>query len=116
MPFIARSSESEVRIVTLSRGKANAMNLAMLEELLSAVHQAEDDITVRAMVLASACPGFFSAGFDVEEVFAYDRDSMYHFFGRFMELFQRVLRMPKPVVGALAGHALCRRSVPRPRL
>jgi 3,2-trans-enoyl-CoA isomerase len=105
MQFVNVSNDSEVRILELSRGRANAFNLAMVEELIESVRQGEDDDTVRALVFSSATPGFFSAGFDVLEVFAYDRDAMYHFFGRFMELFQRVLRMPKPVVGALTGHA-----------
>lgn len=105
MQFVNVSSDSEVRILELSRGKANALNLAMVEELIEAVGQGEEDPSVRAFVFSSARPGFFSAGFDVEEVFAYERDTMRHFFGRFMELFRRVLQMPKPVVGALSGHA-----------
>jgi len=105
MQFVKTSSDSEVRIVTLARGKANAFNLAMIEELMESACDAAEDNAVRALVFASAQPGFFSAGFDIEEVFAYDRDAMHHFFSRFMEFFQGVLRMPKPVVGALAGHA-----------
>ncbi|HYG99820.1 MAG TPA: enoyl-CoA hydratase/isomerase family protein [Terriglobales bacterium] len=105
MEFVKTLQDSEVRILTLSRGKANALNLVMVEELIEAVRASEEDGDVRAVVFASAHPGFFSAGFDIEEVFAYGRDDMRHFFGRFMELFQRILRMPKPVVGALAGHA-----------
>jgi enoyl-CoA hydratase/carnithine racemase len=105
MQFIHASDDSDVRILELSRGKANALNLAMLEELIGSVGEGENDDRVRALVFCSAQPGFFSAGFDVEEVFAYDRAAMHHFFGRFMGLFQRVLRMQKPVVGALSGHA-----------
>lgn len=104
MEFVKITDDSEVRVLTLSRGKANAFNLAMIEELISAVRSAEEESSVRALVFASATPGFFSAGFDVAEVFAYDRNAMHHFFGRFMELFGRVLHMPKPVLGALAGH------------
>jgi 3,2-trans-enoyl-CoA isomerase len=105
MDFINVSNNGEVRILEMARGKANAMNLPMLEELADAVRQAEIDEQIRAVVFSSAASGFFSAGFDVQEVFAYDRDAMHHFFGRFMKLFDRVLRVPKPVVGALTGHA-----------
>lgn len=105
MQFVKTSDESDVQILTLARGKANALNAVMIEELVDSVRRCEDDDGVRALVLASAAPGFFSAGFDIEEVFAYGREEMYGFFGRFMELFERVLRMPKPVVGAIAGHA-----------
>lgn len=105
MQFVSISDDSDVRILTLARGRANAFNAVMLEELIECVRNCEDEDAVRAIVFASTAPGFFSAGFDIEEVFAYDRGAMHRFFGRFMELFQRVLRMPKPVVGALAGHA-----------
>lgn len=105
MQFVNVSNDSEVRTLELSRGKANAMNLALIEELIASVDKCEKDDNVRTIVFSSAAPGFFSAGFDVQEVFAYERDAMHHFFGRFMELFRRVLLMPKPVVGALTGHA-----------
>lgn len=105
MQFVQVSDESEVRILTLTRGKANAFNLAMVDELLDVVDAALSVDGARAIVFASAKPRFFSSGFDVEEVFAYDLPAMRHFFGRFLELFEAVLRMPKPVVGALSGHA-----------
>ncbi len=105
MQYLEVFDDSEIRVVQLSRGKANALNLAMVEELNSTLLQIEEDPRFRAMVFSSAAPGFFCAGFDVLEVFAYEPDAMRHFFSRFMTLFQRVLRMPKPVVGALCGHA-----------
>lgn len=97
--------DSDVRVVQLSRGKANALNLVMVEELIGAMLRIGEDARVRAMVFSSAAPGFFCAGFDVLEVFAYEPDAMRHFFSRFMTLFHHVLWMPKPVVGALSGHA-----------
>lgn len=52
-----------------------------------------------------ASPRFFSGGFDVAEVFRYDRKAMTDFFGRFVDLYERLLRLPKPVVAAINGHA-----------
>lgn len=105
MAFISTTDHSEIRILMLSRGKANAMNLAMVDELLQAVQAASTDDRVGAVVVASDRPGFFSAGFDVEEVFSYDMPAMLHFFGRFLEVFEGLVQMPKPVVGAIGGHA-----------
>ena len=105
MSFIQVADDSDVRIITLARPKANILNLAMVEELLSATRSAAEDEQVRAVVLASSQPGFFSAGFDVVEVFDYDRNAMRHFFGRFLELFNQALHMPKAVIGAIRGHA-----------
>ena len=105
MQFIQQSDESEVRVLTLARGKANAMNLPMIEELIEAIREGERDDRVRALLFASARLGFFSAGFDVEEVFSYDLPTMRHFFGRFMHLYELALHTPKPTVGAISGHA-----------
>jgi Delta3-Delta2-enoyl-CoA isomerase len=92
-------------IVTLARGKANAFNTAMLDELRAALAQAEAP-EVRALALASGCPGFFSAGFDVKEVFQYDREAMTQYFGSFIDMYENLFRLPKPVVAALSGHAV----------
>jgi enoyl-CoA hydratase/carnithine racemase len=105
MSFIQVSDDSDVRIITLARPKANVLNLAMVEELLSAVHAAREDSQVRAVVVASNQPGFFSTGFDVVEVFDYDRNAMRHFFRRFLDLFNETLHMPKAVIGGIRGHA-----------
>jgi enoyl-CoA hydratase/carnithine racemase len=63
------------------------------------------DPTIRAIVLASASPRFFSGGFDVAEVFGYNREKMGEFFGHFIDLYEGLYRLPKPVVAAIAGHA-----------
>ena len=105
MTFISTSDHAEIRNIPLSRGKANAMNLAMVDELLQVVRDASTEDRVGAIVMASDRPGFFSAGFDVEEVFAYDREAMSHFFERFLDVFEALVNMPKPVVGAISGHA-----------
>jgi 3,2-trans-enoyl-CoA isomerase len=105
MQFVHASDDFEVRILEMSRGKANAFNFPMVDELIESVLEANSNDRVRALVFCSTRPGFFSAGFDIEEVFAYDRDAMYKFFGRFMDLFWLVLRTGKPVIGALNGHA-----------
>lgn len=104
MEFIKVDRDDELLIVTLSRGKANPLNAAMVDELIDAFQAAASN-DVRGVVLASDRTGFFSSGFDVGEVFEYDRDRMKEFFGRFIDLYEGILRLPKPVVGAVSGHA-----------
>ncbi len=93
-----------VLILSLARGKANALNHALVTELHSAITAAAANESVRALVLASARPQFFSAGFDVREVFQYDRAGMEDFFGGFIDLYESLYNFPKPLVGALSGH------------
>jgi enoyl-CoA hydratase len=105
MSFIRVSSERQVVCLELGRGKANALNGELVLELEAALEQAAGDPGVRAIVLASALPRVFCAGFDAAEVFAYDRPAMLAFFTRFVRLFERLRLLPKPVVCALEGHA-----------
>jgi len=104
MEHILSERDGNLLILTLARGKANALNLALVEELNEAVASAAADDSVRGLVLASNRPRFFSSGFDIREVFGYDREGMIHFFGRFIDLYESLYRFPKPVVGALSGH------------
>ena len=104
MEFIKSDRDGELLIVTLARGKANPLNDAMIEELITALHAASGN-DVRGVVLASDRPRFFSSGFDVGEVFQYDRGRMAEFFGRFIDLYESILHLPKPVVASVSGHA-----------
>jgi len=105
MSFIRTENTEGLLVVTLARGKANALNAAMLEELHGAVSQAHAQ-DVRGLILASDRPNFFSGGFDVTEVFQYDRDTMTRYFGSFMDLYEDLFRLPKPVAAAISGHAV----------
>jgi Delta3-Delta2-enoyl-CoA isomerase len=104
MEHIQSERDGNLAILTLSRGKANALNFALVEELCGAVAAAAADDSVRGLVLASNRPRFFSSGFDIREVFGYDREGMSAFFGRFIDLYEGLYHCPKPVVAALSGH------------
>ena len=105
MTFIRTENLDGLLLVTLSRGVANPIHAAMLGELHSALAQARVP-EVRGVVLASDRPKFFSAGFDVKEVFQYNRAEMTSFFGSFIDLYEGLFRLPKPVVAAVSGHAV----------
>jgi len=105
MTSIRTEKAEGLLIVTMSRGKANALNIAMVDELNVALTHAHTH-DVRGVVLASDRPNFFSSGFDVKEVFQYDRAAMTTFFGAFMNLYETLFRFPKPVVAAISGHAV----------
>src|ERR1017187_7675037 len=104
MEHVQAERHNDLLILTLSRGKANALNYALVEELYGAITNAATDESVRGLVLASDRPRFFSSGFDIREVFTYDREGMGAFFGRFIDLYESLYSFPKPVVAALSGH------------
>ncbi|HYL97943.1 MAG TPA: enoyl-CoA hydratase/isomerase family protein [Blastocatellia bacterium] len=105
MEFIKTDKRGGVLVIILSRGKANSMNWQMVEDLRNALSQARSDTGTIGVVIESDSPKFFSGGFDISEVFAYDRAKMTEFFGNFMDFYQSVFHFPKPVVAAIGGHA-----------
>jgi enoyl-CoA hydratase/carnithine racemase len=106
MDHITESSQGDIRIISMSSGKANALGPEMIEELLAAAGAASSDVQTRGLVLSSGRPRFFSPGFDVMRVFQFDRPTMSDFFGRFIDLYETLLATPKPVVAAISGHAV----------
>lgn len=105
MDFVRVEHSHNVAVITLSRGKVNAINDQLVDELLMVVSNAVADERVRAVVLGSDKTRFFSTGFDFGEVFQYDRRKMTEFFGRYIDLYEAIYTLPKPVVGAISGHA-----------
>lgn len=105
MEHIRSEFDDGLLIVTMAREKANALNSAMVDELKLAVEEAARNESVRALVLASAFAKVFSGGFDIKEVFEYDRETMTEFFGRFIDLYEGMMLLPKPVIAAVNGHA-----------
>jgi enoyl-CoA hydratase/carnithine racemase len=105
MTSIEIESDGGILVVTMARGKANALNAAMIGELHEALDRARA-AEVRGVALASGRPKIFSGGFDATEVFQYGRETMTSYFGSFMDLYEGLFRLPKPVVGAINGHAV----------
>lgn len=104
MPHVLLTRHDRVLVATLSRGKANAIHHELLEELKAALDQAEADDTIGALALVSAARAFFSTGFDVNEVLAYDRPRMTDFFELFLRVACRLARLSKPTLAGIAGH------------
>jgi enoyl-CoA hydratase/carnithine racemase len=101
MQHIRYERAGSVGVVTLARGKANPMNLEMVRELSQAFDQAAAE--AKAVVFTSDRPRFFSGGFDVNEVFQYDRTLLAEFLTCFSRLQQQVLHAACPTVAALPG-------------
>jgi len=99
--------EGGVRLLTLERPPANAINQQLMRDLEAALDAARDDAAVRALVLTGA-GAFFSGGLDLHSEgdaggiaqeaatgFALYRDS--HL---------KLLAFPKPTVAMMRGHAI----------
>ena len=95
--------EDLIGIITLNRPPANPINLAVLNELDTALTEWEKDKGVRAIIITGAGERGFSAGFDVKTAGTPDGAKA---MSRGQEVFSHIEKYPKPVVAAINGFAL----------
>ncbi len=94
--------ESGVALLRLEREEArNAINTAMLEELLGHLASARDDEAVRVLVISSNDHLGLSAGADVREEL--DEEGGVHRMQLFADLYDQLTDFPKPTVAACHG-------------
>jgi len=105
MSFVEVQLHDGIATVVLERGKVNALNPDVVEELSATFGALKSDTAVRAVVLTGRGK-FFSFGFDIPEFLSYTRGSFTDFVTSFTTLYRNVFVYPKPVVAALNGHAI----------
>jgi enoyl-CoA hydratase len=93
-----------VGVIQLHRPKAlNALNAKLKDELLAAAEGFEADRNIGCMVITGSEKAF-AAGADIKEM----ADKSYHdvFVGDFAADYERLTRLRKPIIAAVAGFAL----------
>jgi Delta3-Delta2-enoyl-CoA isomerase len=105
MSFVAVRQEGGIATVVLERGKVNALNPAVVDELSVAFEALRDDPSARAVIFTGS-GRFFSFGFDIPEFLSYAREDFASFLTRFTTLYRILFSYPKPLVAALNGHAV----------
>lgn len=103
---LARSDDGAVRILTLTRPPGNALGRETLEALGAEIASASSDPKVRALVLASGLPKYFSSGLDIAEIMELPPERRHEVFEGMLGAYRGLLSCPKPVVGALSGAAI----------
>jgi enoyl-CoA hydratase/carnithine racemase len=93
-----------VRVLTLDRPPANAINGELLDELEAAVADAEGDASVRAVVLTGA-GRFFSGGFDLKAE-RRQGDEVTRAAEQYKSANRRLFGCAKPTVAAINGHCI----------
>jgi enoyl-CoA hydratase len=92
--------------ISLDRPPVNALNLAMLAELIDALQRAAADESVRAVVLASAVPRRFCAGLDLEILRGKSASEVRRFLDKlYVELSDVQYNLGKPSIAAVGGAA-----------
>jgi enoyl-CoA hydratase len=92
--------------INLERPPVNALNLALLGELIDAFRRAAADENVRAVVLASALPRRFCAGLDLDILRGKSGTEVRQFLDKlYVELFDVQYNLGKPSIAAVGGAA-----------
>jgi enoyl-CoA hydratase/carnithine racemase len=98
--------DGAVCVLRLNRPPANAHNFAMIRELEGIVTEIRYDNDVRAIVLGSSNPKFFSAGADIDEI----REKPAEYIGLLSqtskEMMMKVRATSKVYVAAVNGHCM----------
>ncbi len=105
MSFVDMEAVGPIARLTLGRGKVNALNPAVVAELRERLRFASSESSVRAVVLTGSGK-FFSFGFDIPEFLSYSREEFTRYLRDFTDLCTELFVFPKPLVGAINGHAI----------
>ena len=95
--------KDEYAIVQMNRGKVNAINFEMVQELRDIFHELEENINVKGVILTGQ-PHYFSAGLDLIELLQYDKSKIRDFFSSFGALYLELVQFRKPFISAISGH------------
>ncbi len=91
-------------IVQMNRGKVNAINHDMVNELRKTFATLENDSDVKGVILTGQ-PHYFSAGLDLIELFQYNEEQITGFFNDFGALYLELVQFKKPFISAISGHS-----------
>lgn len=98
-------TREHITTVTLSRGKVNAINEAFVTEGLANFERLRQDSQTKAVILTGQGK-FFSFGLDIPELYGLSPEAMTAFIRKFCQLYHDIFMFPKPVIGAINGHAI----------
>lgn len=104
MNTIQVTIRDKAAIIALNRGRSNAINTEMVNELKNIIRSIEQDDNIGGVILTGK-EGFFTAGLDLIELYDYDEAAMRNFWFSFFELVKTLTSFKKPLIGAISGHS-----------
>ncbi len=89
-------------LIGLDRGKSNAINLAMLQELRSLLKSIGEDDAILGIILHGK-ERFFSSGLDLIELYDLNEVEIKEFWKTFLEVIATLVSFKKPAIAAVSG-------------
>ncbi len=104
MNTIEVTIKDRVAILSLKRGRSNAINAEMVAELQKMIKSINQDENIGGLIITGN-NGFFTAGLDLIELFSYDEAQIKDFWHQFLQLIYLLTSFKKPLVFAISGHS-----------
>lgn len=104
MNTIKVTVKDQLAIITLDRGKSNAMNREMIIELTDMLNNISFDANIGGAIITGK-EHFFSAGLDLIELYSYTEEEAAIFWNLFLKFTATITAFKKPLVAAITGHS-----------
>lgn len=104
MNTIKVNIKDKVAVLSLNRGRSNAINTEMVNELHQMIRNIENDDSIAGLIITGQ-DSFFSAGLDLIELFDYDEETIKSFWVDFLDLITSLVSFRKPMIAAISGHS-----------
>ena len=105
MTFVHLNIQQGIATVRLERGKVNALNEQVVDELSSCLRELGTDPAVGGILLTGTGK-FFSFGFDIPAFIGTPKEDFTAYLRKFTALYRELFAHPRPVVAALNGHTV----------
>ncbi len=104
MNTITTTVKDKLAVITLNRGRSNALNREMVLELDGMLKNIANDPNIGGVLLAGK-DNFFSAGLDLIELYHYNEEEAKSFWQLFLGFIGNMVSFQKPIVAAINGHS-----------
>ena len=104
MENIIITKKENYAFLKLDRGRGNAINMSMMNEMIEALDILKKDDAVRGVILLGN-DGIFSVGLDVKELLVLDKEGTKAFFRLFGKMVVKMASFPKILIAAINGHS-----------
>jgi len=104
MDFVKVTVDQRISHIYLDRGRSNALDQQMIEELQQTIIEAGGDPAVEGIIFHGK-EDFFSAGLDLVALYEYNEEEVRRFWHTFFGFIRTLVAFDKPAVAAISGHS-----------
>lgn len=104
MNTIKVTIKDHLALITLDRGRSNALNREMITELNDMLNSISSDPNIAGVIITGK-ENFFSAGLDLIELYSYSEEEAESFWHLFLDFTANITAFRKPLVAAINGHS-----------